>query len=53
MGGRGVGGRGVGGRGVGGRGGGFPFKWSSIILGIFIVKFRVYNRRIESNLREE
>ena len=36
----------MGGRGVGGRGGSFPFKRSSIILDIFVVIFRVRNRRI-------
>ena len=48
-----MGGRGVGGRGVGGRGGGFPFKRSSIVPDIFIVIFRVRNRRIGSILRQE
>ena len=43
----------MGGRGVGGRGGGFPFKRSSIILDIFIVIFRIYNRHIGGILRQE
>ena len=50
MGGRGIKGRGVKGRGVEGRGGSFPFKWSSIVLDIFIVKFRVYNRQFKKRV---
>jgi hypothetical protein len=38
---------------VGGKGGGFPFKRSSIVLDIFIVIFRMRNRRIGGILRQE
>ena len=50
IGGRGVGGRGVGGRGVGGRGGSFPFERSSIVLGIFAVKFYIYNKQFKKRV---
>ena len=50
-GGRGAGGRGAKGKGVGGRGSTFYFKWSSIILDIFIVIFCIRNRHIGSILR--
>ena len=52
-GGKGAGGRGAGGKGVGGRGGAFRFKWSSIVPDIFVVIFRIYNRRTGGISRQE
>ena len=42
-----MGGKNIGSRGVGGKSGGFFFKRSSIILGIFAVKFCIYNRQFK------
>ena len=50
--GRGAKGRGAGGRGVKGRDNTFYFKWSSIVLDIFIIIFCVRNGRIGSILRQ-
>ena len=47
MGGKGIGGKGVKGKSVKGKDSSFPFKWSSIVLGIFIVKFHMYNRQFK------
>ena len=50
-GGRGARGRGVKGKGVKGRGSTFYFKWSFIVLNIFIVIFYIHNRRTSGILR--
>ena len=44
-------GKGAGGRGVKGRGGAFCFKWSFMVLNIFVIIFCVYNGRTGGILR--